>query len=77
MAFLQMQPQLLLGAPGHEARWPGALLPHNPGMDPAPGMLRVALPRAMKGCNNVLLIMPQWQLVRGNTGSVRLQQRVG
>jgi hypothetical protein len=51
--------------------------PHNPGMDPAPGMLRVALPRAMKGCNNVLLIMPQWQLVRGNTGSVRLQQRVG
>jgi hypothetical protein len=59
------------------AAWLGALRAANPGMDPATGVLEVAMPAgvAPPGWMDYLAMTPKYQLVRGNAGSVTLLVR--
>eukprot|EP00878_Enallax_costatus_P017861 GHUV01018770.1.p1 GENE.GHUV01018770.1~~GHUV01018770.1.p1 ORF type:complete len:146 (+),score=40.69 GHUV01018770.1:469-906(+) len=64
-------------SPDHLQRWLDTLLQHNPEMDPKTGILNVEMPQhPPEAWLDHVMMIPEYQLLKGNFGSVTLLKRV-
>jgi hypothetical protein len=74
--FVRMQLEPVSKEPQQLKQWLDLFLPHNPTMEPTTGVLTVPMAKPAVGWNDIILVTPKYRVVRGNTGSVTVLERL-